>query len=150
MVYPAGIHDPNKGYSCSDNCVPYVQDNETKKYYVLIKNVPKNNNIAVTNTEYWEPMETFNSVFTDLIVAKYGNIGGAVYYTQTSNGKTYEFMISKTGKSIADYDDDITNFMKTANGDTVTWDNDYDMLEAIKQNSIFIPAILLCFTTGDA
>ena len=102
MLYPAGVWNKRTTYEVTANAAPYVQYAEDSKYYIL----KSENDIEVSgsdknpfNTEYWEPMESFSSVFTEAIVAQYGNIGGAVYYSHTtSDNNTYEFLFSKSGK----------------------------------------------------
>lgn len=103
MLYPAGVWKEDEKYKVTENAIPYVQYAKDNKYYIL----KSENDIEVSgsakspsNAEYWEPMETFSSVFTEAIVAPYGNIGGAVYYSHTtSDNNTYEFLFSKSGKA---------------------------------------------------
>lgn len=113
MLYPAGVWKEDEKYKVTENATPYVQYAEDNKYYIL----KSENDIEVSgsdknpfNTEYWEPMETFSSVFTEAIVAQYGNIGGAVYYQHYVTdglGKTttYEFMYSKEGTTNAYFEE---------------------------------------------
>ena len=122
MLYPAGVWKSDATYEVTENATPYVQYAEDSKYYIL----KSENGIKVSgsekspsNTEYWELMETFSSVFTEAIVAQYGNIGGAVYYQHYVTdglGKTttYEFMYSKEGTTS-------TYFEQNYNDDNVYW-----------------------------
>lgn len=150
IVYPAGVWSAKTEYKADNNAVPYVErvDSEDKKvYYVLTANSSVNQD-PLTSTDIWQPMETFSSVFTDLIVAQYGNIGGAVYcYYETAN-KKYEFLISNEGSAnTTDGVDGSTEYKDFMIG------NDYDvsnLLTSIKSKSPFIPNVLICFTTGEA
>ena len=150
IVYPAGVWNAKTEYKAGNNAVPYVErvDSEDKKvYYVLTANSSVNQD-PLTSTDIWQPMETFSSVFTDLIVAQYGNIGGAVYcYYETAN-KKYEFLISNEGSAnTADGVDGSEEYKHFMVG------NDYDvsnLLTSIKSKSPFIPNVLICFTTGEA
>ena len=150
IVYPAGVWSAETTYEVTNNAAPYVEhvdDSDNKAYYVLIAGESTNQNPA-DNAEVWQPMETFSSVFTDLIVAQYGNIGGAVYCYYEINDKKFEFLISSEGSA-----NTTEGVVGSAEYKNFMVGNNYDvsnLLTSIKSKSPFIPNVLICFTTGEA
>lgn len=145
IIYPAGVWNNETTYEIIDNSAPYVEyidDENNKSYYVLIAKSSEGDT-PIDHTDIWQPMETFSSVFTDLIVADHGNIGGAVYCSyKLSNGDIHEFLYSKEG----DGGDGYKDFLSCDAG--VNFEN--LSLEDISEKSWFKPNILLNFKTGEA
>lgn len=154
MIYPAGEWSAEETYKSNNNTVPYVFLNvkedgkEVEKYYVLKDGVTsKNNKPGEDNGVYWTLMDSFNAVYTKLLVAEYGTIGGAVFYSDEFNNN---YMFSTEGKCKNDYSvyEDSSaywNFMVD-----VSMGTGDDSIEKILTESKFIPNTLINFTTGDA
>ena len=56
--------------------VYYKSDKGAENYYVLEKNVSKDSNIEVTNTEYWKPFTKIQYIFTEALMANWARLGG--------------------------------------------------------------------------
>lgn len=98
IVYPAGIYDATVTYTATDTKAPYVLYGET--YYVM--NVTTSwtgsqNEGKTPADDYgqygehatWIPMEKFEAIYTKLLIANNGTIGGFVF-----NG---DYMFSQQG-----------------------------------------------------
>ena len=144
MLYPAGEWNSATEYKIDNNAAPYVLYDGS--YYVLLADNSKGDTPADGST-IWQKMETFKSVYTDVIVSKYGNIGGAVFMDYTDDGGVvHNIMFSAQGKGSENY----TDFLKSKNDSlqNSTWTT--DLFTTIKEDSKFIPNVLIDFTTGDA
>lgn len=80
MYYPVGIHDPNKAYSVTAQLVPVACYNGSSnpQYYYAKKSVPENQNIPVTNTEYWGAFSNFAAAFIEVLFANFAKLGAFI------------------------------------------------------------------------
>lgn len=80
MYYPAGIHDPNKPYSVTSQLVPVVcsDDSSNPQYYYAKKSVPEDQNIPVTDTEYWTAFSNFAAAFIEVLFANFAKLGAFI------------------------------------------------------------------------
>lgn len=76
MYYPAGIHDPNAPYEVTSSLVPIVCSGAS--YYYAKKTVLADQNIPVTNTEYWGAFSNFAAVFTEILFASFSKLGSFI------------------------------------------------------------------------
>ena len=116
---------------------------------MLIKDISSVETEPQNDKEHWEEMTSFNSIFTDLIVAKYGTVGGAVFYNDDSN----YFMFSKSGvDSLGNTTNDYEKFLKNVDGSTddISKIKTIFGLEREMVGSAFKPNMLINLTTGDA
>lgn len=164
MTYPAGEWSNTTGYKATANTVPYVyitissNGADEKVYYMLKDEVTeeiKGDNYKPTNdSQYWEKMEHYESISTDLIVANYGIIGGAVFYDDVYGNK---FMFSTQGKNSNTnvVSTDYRYFLKHRSVDKMVDVHYNDLYKAnplyyIKNYSLFVPNVLINFTTGES
>ena len=180
IIYPAGEWKKETTYKVQNNTTPYVtiKNGETEEYYYLIC---ENEDVIGVNPiddvknggVYWEKMESFSAIYTDLLVAKYGTIGGAVFYDDNEGNK---YMFSTDGKINLS----ISNNKFTYNKETIDIKNAYrfflqdknpenegsfidtyanewsrkvisgEYLNEIKEKSVFVPNVLINFSRGDA
>lgn len=102
MVYPAGEYDPTELYEDKNGSVPVVLYNG--RYYVLSRgaqycgdqepdsryNTPaKEYANSPAGTARWSPLENFNSIFANILMANFAKLGSAVFYG--------DWMISQQG-----------------------------------------------------
>ena len=82
MYYPAGIHDPDKTYSVTSQLVPVVCSNGSNnpQYYYAKKSVPADQDIPVTNSEYWAAFSNFAAAFIEVLFANFAKLGGFIIY----------------------------------------------------------------------
>lgn len=179
ILYPAGEWDENKIYKVDNNTAPYVtiKNNGKDEYYYLIQEGEgvqgKNplNEIDPENPIFWRQMESFSAIYTELLVAKYGTIGGSVFYDDDAGNK---YMFSTEGK----INKETNGYKFTYNDETIEVSNAYRFflfdkekegtmidnnvngewmrkvsngtyLEEIKKNSLFVPNVLINFSMGD-
>ena len=166
LLYPAGEWDSKTTYKIDGNAVPYVLHRVGDKdvyWYLGISSSEGVEPGIESGTTHWVEMETFNSIYTDLIVANCGTIGGAVYYEHiNSKGEKYNFLFSTEGKKriddSSDNEDDNLEDSSEYKYFMTNWDDDSSMsisdpskiLYDIYYWSKFIPNVLICFTTGDS
>lgn len=80
MYYPAGNHDPNEGYDVTSKLVPVVcsGSGSNAAYYYAKQSVPENGNIAVTDTNYWQPFSNFAAAFIEVLFANFAKLGAFI------------------------------------------------------------------------
>lgn len=127
LPIPYGEYDPNVSYTATDIVAPYVlQDGE---YYVMNKSVtvkgvsPKTDYASNGSNATWLHMERFKAIFAELLMARLGLIGKAVFYD--------EFMFSQYGQK---------------NGEDVNYAGGYDV--PTDAGGTFDPNIVINFLTG--
>lgn len=157
IIYPAGEWNGITTYEKSDTAAPYVSiyndDINETEYYILVKNGKSvNENPLSTGDDIWEKMPSFEAIYTDMIISKYGNIGGAIFYDDI---KGNHFMYSSNGvDNNAQISSAYTYFLHDKDGDDKYVDkrDDYEdnVLSCIKKYSKFVPNILINFTSGEA
>ena len=76
MYYPAGPHDPNRGYDVTSKLVPVVCSSSS--YYYAKQSVPAGQNIPVSNTTYWGAFSNFAAVFVEVLFASFAKLGSFV------------------------------------------------------------------------
>lgn len=76
MYYPAGPHDPNRGYDVTSKLVPVVCSSSS--YYYAKQSVPAGQNIPVSNTTYWGAFSNFAAVFVEILFASFAKLGSFV------------------------------------------------------------------------
>lgn len=174
MLYPAGEWNATTTYKVENNASPYVSifndtTNKIEYFYLNIESeegVKNVNPIEEEEPKKWAKMESFDALYTDLIVANYGTIGGAVFYNDSQSNK---FLFSTQGHcAITSYhgtDLEPSNayryFLFDKDPDSVKnqmIDNYYEYenhisdgkyLDVIKNKSVFVPNVLINFSTGD-
>ncbi len=127
LPVPYGEYDPAISYTATDLVAPFVlQEGE---YYVMNKSVtvkgvsPKEDYAANGTDATWLHMEFFRAVYAELLMARLGLIGKAVFYD--------EFMFSQYGKK---------------NGSEVNYNGGYDI--PTDAGGSFDPNIVINFLTG--
>lgn len=127
LPIPYGEYDSSISYTATDLVAPYVlQDGE---YYVMNKSVtvkgvsPKEDYAANGTDATWLHMEFFKAIHTELLMARLGLIGKAVFYD--------EFMFSQYGRK---------------NGKEVNYSGGYDI--PTDAGGVFDPNIMINFLTG--
>ena len=151
IVYSAGEWSADVTYKATDTTTPYVSYNG--KYYVLKEEGEggiTGDEYNPDNSTYWEKMSSFNAVYAELLIAKYGNVGGAVFYDDTEGNR---FMFSQNGKEYGNDSGNYQSFLVDKNNNNniinyVSYKEDY--LKCIRENSKFIPNVLINFANGDA
>lgn len=150
IVYSAGEWSADVTYKATDTTTPYVSYNG--KYYVL----KEEGEGGITGDEYnpyngtyWEEMSSFNAVYAELLIAKYGNVGGAVFYDDSTGNR---FMFSQNGKEGDTNSSNYQNFLVDSSNNIIINSDSYkkDYLKCIRENSKFIPNVLINFANGDA
>lgn len=76
MYYPAGPHDPNRGYDVTSKLVPVVCGGSS--YYYAKQSVPVGQNIPVSDTTYWGAFSNFAAVFVEILFASFAKLGSFV------------------------------------------------------------------------
>lgn len=127
LPVPYGEYDPAISYTATDLVAPFVlQEGE---YYVMNKSVtvkgvsPKADYAANGTDATWLHMEFFRAVYAELLMARLGLIGKAVFYD--------EFMFSQYGRK---------------NGKEVNYSGGYDI--PTDAGGLFDPNIVINFLTG--
>ena len=144
IIYPAGIWDYETVYSNDGKTAPYVE--YEGNYYICTgesSDIPPSE-----DTDNWELMTQFNSVFTKLLVADNGTIGKAVY--------SGDFMFSQKG-IFREYDNESVTERDSNDGEYKYFGlyyNGHDPLSnltisEILTNSAFVPNILFDFKSGN-
>lgn len=97
LPYPAGVYADGTTYTATANVAPYVLLSET--YYVMnkvgiwlgtfTKKTPAQDYAVNGVNAMWIPFETFKAIYVELLMARLGIIGKAVFYD--------EFMFSQYG-----------------------------------------------------
>ena len=123
IVYPAGVWDASTVYRKSETAVPYVYYNgdQGEKYYVLIADYSSTgiSNAPDRNTNQWQEMEYFDSMFAKIGIIENGTIGQAVFndqYMFSQNGiynTNYSYVLYKISKYTELTESDVKN--KTLN-----------------------------------
>lgn len=129
--YPAGVYDSTKTYSMTSTATPYV---EYQGSYYLLK-VASSIGKVPTNTTYWQKMENFEAIYTKMMIADGGTLGGAVF---DGNGA---YMFSKSGKDASGNDSSAYQ-----NFDSSTCEDIFDYKEV--SNSSFVPNYLIDLENG--
>lgn len=92
MVYPAGVFDSNTQYNSADGACPVVEYNNIyyllKPGYVYIStalddSAYPNPAVAAAANYKWEQFTMFKSVFTEVLMANFANIGSMIFYGDT-------------------------------------------------------------------
>lgn len=88
IIYPAGIYDATVTYTATDAKAPYVVHGDS--YYVMNKTTswlgsstgktPQENYDEFGSLATWIPMEKFNAVYTNILMADYGKLSSFVFY----------------------------------------------------------------------
>lgn len=127
LPIPYGEYDPAISYTATDLVAPFVlQEGE---YYVMNKSVtvkgvsPKADYAANGTDATWLHMEFFKAIYAELLMARLGLIGKAVFYD--------EFMFSQYGRK---------------NGKEVNCSGGYDI--PTDAGGLFDPNIVINFLTG--
>ncbi len=127
LPVPYGEYDPAISYTATDLVAPFVlQEGE---YYVMnksetVKGVSPKADYAANGTDAtWLHMEFFRAVYAELLMARLGLIGKAVFYD--------EFMFSQYGRK---------------NGKEVNYSGGYDI--PTDAGGLFDPNIVINFLTG--
>lgn len=104
IIYPAGIYDATVTYTATDTQAPYVVHGDN--YYVMNKTTswlgtstgktPQENYDEFGSLATWIPMEKFNAVYTNILMADYGKMGKFVFYG--------DYMYSQQGVDNYGYD----------------------------------------------
>lgn len=112
--------------------VYYKSPEGAENYYVLEKNVPKDSDIAVTNTEYWKPFTKIQYIFTEALMANWARLGG-------TNGAYFwgNYMFSTRGVDEHGNSIDIPAFAES-------------MFTDGKLNGTIIPNLFFDFWSGEA
>lgn len=131
VVYPAGVYDSSTKYVISNNTTPYVE--HKGMYYVLIKSNTSAGQTPTINSTYWTPMEKYKAIYTEMMIADGGTLGGAVF---DGNGV---YMFSKLGKDASG--ENSSTYQKFSTN--TTGNNIYD-----KVNTLFKPSMLFNFESG--
>lgn len=127
MPIPYGEYDAETSYTATDLVAPYVL--EDGQYYVMNKTTtvrglsPKADYAANGTEATWLLMERFKAIYAELLMARLGVIGKAVFYD--------EFMMSQYGRKA---------------GEEVNYAGGYDV--PTEAGGTFDPNILINFLTG--
>lgn len=88
IIYPAGIYDATITYTATDAKAPYVVHGDN--YYVMNKTTswlgsstgktPQENYDEFGSLATWIPMEKFNAVYTNILMADYGKLSKFIFY----------------------------------------------------------------------
>lgn len=141
IVYPAGYFNPEATYSATDETTPVVKYGEN--FYVLKRGktytaavMPDNRKTPAGDVAYggedsrWQLFDKFNAIYTDIIMAEFAKLGGAVFFG--------EYMFSQNGTlngmAVSGVDENGQAYYKQFK-DGVTY-------------GTFIPNLMLNFITG--
>lgn len=99
MLYPAGIWDENTTYTATKNAVPFVLFEPGNMFYMMNREkasvVTGGANPAEDYAEHgdnaiWLPFENYRAIFTEILMAKFAKLAGAVFWG--------DYMFSQFGK----------------------------------------------------
>lgn len=133
VVYPAGVYDSSTKYVISNNTTPYVEYNGN--YYVLIKSNTTTEQTPANGT-YWTPMEKYKAIYTEMMIADGGTLGGAVF---NGNGA---YMFSKMGTLNGSY---VSSYQNFDSSNVVKNIFNYELVDSNK----YIPNYLIDFNEGN-
>lgn len=115
VIYPAGVWNGYNAYTITETKVPYVYldtDIKENRYWILKKSVNYNsegtNPQPMEGSEYWERMDSFDAIYSDIGVFNSALVGSFVFagdyvFSQEGVGSTPDkFNIERNYK---DYDD---------------------------------------------
>lgn len=131
-IYPAGKYDKDTTYDISRNCAPYVEHNG--EYYVLDIG-PVTNQDPATSI-YWDKMDKFKAIYTEMMIADGGTLGGAVF---DGNGA---YMFSKMGTLDGSY---VLSYQNFDSSNVVKNIFNYELVDSNK----YIPNYLIDFNEGN-
>nr|DAO43023.1 MAG TPA: tail protein [Caudoviricetes sp.] len=89
IIYPMGSYDDNTVYECTDAMSPYVLFEPNGTYYAMNKTyvwqgiveqrTPAEDYNAHGQDATWVPMEKYQAIYTDLLIADGGKLGSFVF-----------------------------------------------------------------------
>lgn len=113
MPFPAGIWDANTTYTATDNIAPIVYHEQGRTYYVMNKTTsviglnPGDDYAQNGTNATWIPFENYKAIFTDILMANFAKLAGAVFYG--------DYMFSQHGKDgNGKYTDNYKDFNPTS------------------------------------
>ena len=139
MIYPAGAWKSGTTYTSTSTAAPFVSYGTPIKYYVLQIDKSTSGTTPDKLTNEWLEMSKYEAIYTDIIVAENGLIGGSVYNS--------DYVLSKNGTINSTASTEYNKFLNTSlplvdmifSGDT-----DYHYVNT------FIPNYLVDFNKGRA
>ena len=161
MIYPAGEYSSGETYCTTTSLAPYVTYEKTvvvegvptkvKEYWFLDSDTPLCvSGITPAEGTIWTKMDKFNATYTEILIAKFGDIGDAVFY-----GK---YMFSKNGidrprigqsASSTGFTENMnyTQFLKNSGGTDIS--STISSIGDIIRSSRFLPNTIINFETGE-
>ena len=114
LLYPMGEWNPEITYTSSTQTTPFVMFGG--EYYVLISEESIKGNAPADEEgkirPEWVKMEQYEAIYTKLLVAGNGLVGGSVYngdYVFSKNGKNVNNSITIEGEYYSNFDDAIVD-----------------------------------------
>ena len=138
LLYPAGVWDSRKTYDGTDTGkTPFVMYKD--KYWVLTATTAVTGVEPLNNSTAWTEMEQYEAIYTKLLVAENGLVGGSVY-----NG---DYVFSKSGVTI---DGQIINPIPSSGYSGFTTEIVDKIFTGETVKNKFIPNYLVDFKEGRA